>query len=251
MAEVRADSAGVPWSGRQFEPNSLADDDGSADPRLLEALRRFRRGEASESEVVDALRAARLLIPLVAHLAEAGSSSTGLTLDKSAELAIVTVAAPDGRNVMPVFSSVEAMQQWNPLARPVPSDAVRVGLAAASEHTDLVVLDPTSATEFVLRRPAVWAIARQAAWTPSHFDGEVRDALRDGTCGEAAITAMTVTPGDPDARLTGPELVVTLRLEPGLDATELDGLLARVQERWSHSEVIAARVDSLAMKVVS
>jgi len=37
-----ADSAGVPWAGRSFEPNPHANDDGSADPALLLALTNFR-----------------------------------------------------------------------------------------------------------------------------------------------------------------------------------------------------------------
>ncbi len=69
-----SDSAGIPWEGRQFEPNPGSDDDGSADPRLIEAILRFRAGELGEAEVVDAVRTARLLVPLVA---EAGTGEVG------------------------------------------------------------------------------------------------------------------------------------------------------------------------------
>ena len=47
-----ADSAGVPWEGRRFESNANAADDGSAPPKLLEAIRRFRAGDVGEAEVV-------------------------------------------------------------------------------------------------------------------------------------------------------------------------------------------------------
>lgn len=57
------DSAGVPWEGRSFESNPHASDDGSADPALLAALLRFRAGEGSQVDVVDAFRTARVLIP--------------------------------------------------------------------------------------------------------------------------------------------------------------------------------------------
>src|SRR5690554_6725434 len=170
MHDPLTDSAGQPWAGRSFGETAFADDDGSAPQQLVAALQRFRDGLADEAAVVDALRTVRLLIPLVAKLGESGVNDHGLTVDKSAELSIVTVAGPDGRNVLPVFSSVDAMSRWNAQARPVPADGVRVALAAADEGTDLVVLDPTSETEFVIRRPAVWAVAQSLPWAPSHSD---------------------------------------------------------------------------------
>jgi hypothetical protein len=246
-----ADSAGVPWEGRSFEHNSHTDDDGSAPERLIEALRRFRSRELGESEVVDALRESRLLIPLVAHLGESGHNEHGQLVDKSQELSIVTVAGPDGRTVLPVFTSVAAMSAWNPRARPVPADAVRVALAAASEHTDLVVLDPTSITEFVLRRPALWAIAQSKGWIPSYLDEDVLSEFLAAAEPETAVVAVQLAPGDPDARLAGAELLVHLSLVDGLDREALDGLLARLQQRWSASEIIAVRVDSLRVQLAA
>jgi hypothetical protein len=244
-----ADSAGVPWEGRSFEHNSHTDDDGSAPERLIEALRRFRSRELGESDVVDALRESRLLIPLVAHLGEAGHNEHGQLVDKSQELSIVTVAGPDGRTVLPVFTSVAAMSAWNPRARPVPADAVRVALAAASEQTDLVVLDPTSVTEFVLRRPALWAIAQSQRWIPSYLDEAVLSEFIAAAEPETAVVAVQLAPGDPDARLAGAELLVHLSLVDGLDRDALDALLARLQHRWSASEIIATRVDSLRVQL--
>ncbi len=136
-------------------------------------IRAFRAGIVGESAVVDALRDSRLLIPLVAVAGELGTNEHGHAIDKSQELSIVTVMGPDGRSVLPAFSSVSAMSLWNPAARPVPATAARVALAAASENTDLVVLDPTSETEFALRRPALWALAQSQSWTPSYLDEEV------------------------------------------------------------------------------
>lgn len=245
-----ADSAGVPWAGRSFEHNASADDDGSAPERLIEALRRFRSNELGESEVVEALRESRLLIPLVAVLGEAGHNEHGALVDKSQELSIVTVAGPDGRTVMPVFTSVQAMAAWNPTARPVPANAVRVALAAASESTDIVVLDPTSATEFVLRRPALWAIAQGMTWRPSYLDTEILDAFIASAEPETAVVAVQLSPGDPHARLRGPELLVHLSLVNGLDRTTLDSLLARLQQRWGASAIIAERVDSMRVQLV-
>ncbi|MET4782011.1 SseB family protein [Glaciihabitans sp. UYNi722] len=245
------DSAGTPWEGRHFDHNSFSGDDGSAPERLIESIRRFRSREVGEVEVVDAFRDSRLLIPLVARLGETDIGEHGHTLDKSAELSIVTVAGPDGRNVMPVFSSVEAMQHWNAKARPVPADAVRVALAAASEDTELVVLDATSATEFVIRRPALWAIAQSQGWMPSYLDDGVLREFMVAARPEPAVAGVVLDAGDPDARLAGPELVVRLALVPGLAKGDLDALLARLQERWATSALIATRVDSMRVQLTA
>jgi SseB protein N-terminal domain len=246
---AQTDSAGVPWQGRHFEHNTSSDDDGSAPDGLMDAIRRFRAREIGEVGVIDALRDARLLIPLVAELGAEGLSAEGH--DKSQELSIVTVLGPDGRTVLPAFTSVVAMAAWNPAARPVPVAAPRVALAAANENTDLIVLDPTSMSEFSIRRPAVWALAQAEPWVPCYLDTEVLEAFMDAAASEPSVLEVLLGPGDPDARLAGPELVVRLRLTTGLDRAALDELLARLQGRWAQSELIAARVDSLIVKLSS
>jgi hypothetical protein len=246
-----ADSAGQPWAGREFQANASAADDGSAPPELLEAIRRFRAREVGEESVVDAIRSARLLIPLVAELGESGTTAGGLTIDKSQELSIITVAGPDGRNVLPVFTSTAAMAAWNPMARPVPADAIRVALAAAQENTDLVVLDPTAATEYVVRRPALWAIAQSQPWTPSYASRQVADAFAHSIATELSVLSVALGAGDPGARLDDPELVVRLELVDGLTQAELDATLARLAARWAADDVIATGVDSLRVQLAA
>lgn len=243
------DSAGVPWEGRSFDHGAPSDDDGSAPEKLIEALRRFRAHELGEADVVDVVRVSRLLIPLVAVLGEAGENAHGQLVDKSQELSIVTVEGPDGRNVLPAFTSVAAMSHWNPLARPVPADGIRVALAAADEGTDLVVLDPTSPTEFAIRRPALWAMAQGEPWLPSYLDERVLEEFMAAADGEEPVVAVQLAPGDPDARLADAELIVQLSLIEGLNQDELADLLVRLQERWSRSELIARSVDSLAVRL--
>lgn len=243
------DSAGVPWEGRSFQSNPHASDDGSADPALLAALTRFRAGEGSQAEVVDAFRSARVLVPLIAEKGEEGVAPSGLTVDKTQELSIVTVAAPDGRSVQPVFTSVETMKQWDATARPIPVEAVRVALAASSEQTDLIVLDPAAETEFVIRRPAVWAIAQAQTWEPSFLSPEVFTALQQSIAHELAVIDVRVSPGDPAARMRGPELIVTLELADGLERETLDAVLARLAQRWAADDRVAVLVDSLTVKL--
>jgi hypothetical protein len=243
------DSAGRPWAGRSFAPVAGSTDDGAAPPALLAALDRFRAGEATHGEVVDALRGCRLFVPLVAKLAEE-SVTDGVRSDKRAELSIVTVAGPDGRNVLPAFSSVDTLQHWNPRARPVAQQAELVALAAASDGTDLVVLDATSATEHVLRRPALWAIAQSRPWVPCFADPEVLGEFVASVESEQAVVAVQLAEGDPQARLAGPELIVVLTLRSGLLQTELDALVARLQRRWAASAIVAARVDSMDVRLL-
>lgn len=247
------DSAGQPWAGRTFASHdtAYAGDDGSGDPRLLQALEDFRRQEVGEAAVVDALREARLLIPLMAHAGDEGVNEHGVTVDKTQELAIVTVAGPDGRTVLPAFTSVAALGIWDSSARPVPAAARRVAIAAASEQTPLLVLDPGSATEFGVRRPALWALAQDLPWTPSYADDDVAAAFQAATEGEPFVASVRIEAGSTTARLEGTEVVVSLGLRPGLERADLHSLIERVQAAWAASEIIATRVDSLSVRVLA
>jgi hypothetical protein len=246
------DSAGQPFAGRTFEHHdtAYAGDDGSADPRLLEALVRFGAGEASEPEVVDALRPARLLIPLVAVAGEEGLDDHGRRVDKTQELSIVTVAGPDGRAVLPAFTSVETLRAWDAKARPVPVESRRVALAAVAESTDHLVLDPGSATEFGVRRPALWAVAQDAPWVPAHADEAVLQAFLAASTNEEALVGLAIAPGYRGARLGSPEIVVRLAVRAGLDQDELGALLRRLQAAWQADALIVDQVDSMSVSVV-
>lgn len=245
-----ADSAGVPWEGRSFQANPHSGDDGSADPALLAALTAFHAGEGAATAVVDAYRTARLLIPLIAEKGDEGVGPTGLTVDKTQELSIVTVAAPDGRRVLPVFTSVQAMSRWDAAARPVPAEGIRTALSAAADDTDLIVIDPGSDTEFVIRRPAVWAIGQAQPWEPPHTSPEVFAGLQESIGTELGVLDLSVATGDPHSRLRGPELMVSLHLVDGLDQAALDAILQRLATRWAADDRIAVLVDSLTVKLV-
>lgn len=248
---VHADSAGIPFEGRAFHANPAADDDGLADERLVEAVRRFRTGELGMPEVLAALGTARLLVPLVTDRGDEGVGAHGQLVDKTQELALVTVAGPDGRTVLPVFSSVDTMRTWNPAARPIPVLAPQAALAAAADELGAIVLDPASPTEFAVRRTAFEALATAAAFVPCFLDERVLDAFLGATAAEAVVRAVQLAPGDPDARLAGPELLVHLTLDSGLGRAELDALLARLGDAWAASPVILDRVDSIAVRLES
>lgn len=244
-----ADSAGVPWEGRSFESNPFAEDDGSAPTHLLEALNSFRAGQVTAGEVVDAIRASRLLVPLLAQLGESEIGPNGQRVDKSADLSIVTVMAPDGANALVVFSSVEAMRLWNKSARPVPTDAVRVALAAASEGITRVVLDPGSETEFVLRRVAIAKVAQSKPWGEPHLAEEISNLVAESVRDLAEVKEFRLASGDPSCRLRGAELEVSLLLSAGLGVDEVRALVDRVTAHWAASEIFAELVDSATVKL--
>lgn len=242
------DSAGTPWEGREFSGNSWAQDDGSTPPALAAAIAATLES-GSLAPIVRALKTSRLLVPLIAQLGESAEGAQGLTSDKSAELSIVAVATPDGQSAIPAFSSVEEMQNWRADARPVPIEAARVAVAAVSEGHTRVVLNPASIA-FGLRTPALAAIAQRLDWLPPAENPEVHKLI--ATALEAAAGNLArdfeLANGDPTHTLQGPELLIKLTLEPGLDSEGLGKLLIEFAEQ-AQTERFNSLVDSLAIKV--
>ena len=100
------DTAGVPWSGRDYAPSPFPEDDGSTPPALAAALDAYRRGEdPHRRELVAALSASRVLVPIMAVATEKGTTAHGLTGDNGADMAMVSITAPDGTRVLPLFTS--------------------------------------------------------------------------------------------------------------------------------------------------
>lgn len=258
------DSAGFPWAGRTFDHHetAFADDDGETPESLAFAVRALRAAAAEyvsaadqgsiqvlaerRSALLQEFSRTRVLVPLLAEAGELGETPDGRIVEKSQELSIVTVAGPDGRRVMPVFSSVAAMRNWNPESRPVPVPAPQAAIAAAQEGTDLIIVDAGSPdVQFGIRRTELEAVALGEPRTPAWANSEVRDAFLSGAAGEAKLTALALLPGDPTGELIAPETEVHLLIEEGLDRDGLTALLTRLQERWSQNAVIAAEVDSM------
>lgn len=255
-----ADSAGQPFEGRSFEPNPFQGDTGEADPSLAAALESFhaaRSGSSPEDidgafdEVIRSLHSARLLVPLIAEAGDYGVTDEGQVVEKSQELSIVHVEGPDGRGVAPFFSSVQAMSVWNPTARPVPVEASRAALATASEGLALMVLDPGSDHSVVLRRSALQSLATGKPYVSPLRDEVVHEALQAGwEPHRDAVVSFTVHSGDMSCTLSGPEVVVSLALVPGLSADELTTMLGEISTSWSANTLLQARVDGLGIKVV-
>ncbi|MFP3463443.1 SseB family protein [Arthrobacter globiformis] len=259
------DSAGQPWAGRSLagedaKIHNFEDDDGTADAGYLTAVAALVAGDGDEAAVVASLATARVFVPVVAQLAEEAEGAHGVHADKQADMALVTLKAPDGRLAMPVFTSAAALAAWHPEARPVAVYAARAALSAVSEGAELLVVDPGSDVTFVVRRPGVWALAQQRQWVPAYQDSELAAVLRAGAEGEPAVRGLDVLPGGGVATATasgsrvegggaGPELRVVLYLEDGLDAAAVQNLVAGLQAEWSRNVLFGERVDSIEVKL--
>ena len=90
---------------------------------------------------VAALCVDRLLIPVVARTTRLGPTVDGLDSDKEAEMSVVTLQAQDGRRALLAFTGVDALQSWQPDARPVPVTVDVAAQAARSEDVSAVVID--------------------------------------------------------------------------------------------------------------
>lgn len=258
-----ADTAGQPWRGRDLghgHDHLFTGDDGGADDELTRALADRRAGTGDEARVISALAGSRVFVPVLAEVSHSTLTDDGLVADKEADMALVTLSSRGGRRTQPVFASDTAVTAWHPRARPVAADARRVALAAVKDGAELLVLDPGSEAPFVVRRPALWAIAQGRSWTPSYRDRRVARAVLDAALGLPGVAGASVRPGrgidtatDDGAAVPGggegPELTVVLQLLPGMDRAELGVVVEAFQEALASQPVIADEVDSLEISL--
>jgi SseB protein N-terminal domain len=90
---------------------------------------------------VAALCGERLLVPVVATAARLGKTVAGLTSDKEAEMSVVTLRVQDGRHALLAFTGLDALQEWQPDARPVPVTLDRAAHTARTEGLTAVLID--------------------------------------------------------------------------------------------------------------
>lgn len=240
------DSAGVPWEGREFSDNTFANDDGSTPPALAKVL---DPEVIDKAELFGVLGEVRLLVPLLASLGESEVGAFGKKIDKSAELSVVAVATPDNQSALPVFSSVQQMQLWNPLARPVPINGRRIALAAIGEGHNRVVLDPAGRS-IGLRRPFLAALAQNQSWITPHLNPLVMEVVNQACAQSSFVKEAKLFDGDPNSQLIRPELLIELSVEQGLSQESLDKVLAEFTLKIQNREFLE-KVDSISYRVIS
>ncbi len=268
-----SDSAGFPWAGRTFDHHdtAFADDDGRASEQVTALIRAVRdaadaartaasaaeywsavsRVAQAQSEAIAGFAAERFLVPMLAEAGELGRTPDGRAVEKSQELSIVSVAAPDGRRVLPVFTSVETLRRWNPEARPIPVPGSQAALAAAQDGTELIIIDPgTPEREFGVRRTALEALALGERVLPAWADAAVQEEFRELGAADPRIAALWIAPGELENRLLQPEVTVMLRMSESVGDAHREVLQA-LQTRIAASEIVARRVDSLTLRPVA
>ena len=256
-----ADSAGIPFEGREFHDHPFKDDDGSQPEQLgkaLDALRQALKGSGDDllagaaHRLVAALRSDRVLVPLVAEAGELGVTDNGRVVEKSQELSIVTVEGPTGQPTGLMFSSVDEMGKWNQEARPIPVEASRVAAWALTEKVPHVVLDPGSGEPVVCRRGMLWSLVGDEEYVAPWQSEAVVEALtvRQLWGSVPGLVQASVRSGWRLDHGVGPDVVVTLSLEPGLERSGIDKITQTVAAHWAGVTEALALVDGIRMELV-
>lgn len=194
-----------------------AGDTGAADPAVTAALAAYAACEAAEHAVLTVVAASRLLVPVVAVLAEANADGT----EKETDMALPTLIGADGRKAVIAFTGADTISRWRADARPVPVPARSLWSAVAAEQADAVVIDVAGPVPLVIEGARLRALADGALPPLPHEDPDIRAQV-------AAVTSdFTLGPGGEDADLT-----ITLKTTdpPGARATA-EAIAARLAPR--------------------
>ncbi|MFE3326378.1 SseB family protein [Streptomyces sp. NPDC059176] len=200
----------------------FSDDDGSADPALTAALAAWAEDRTREQPVLEALKDARLLVPVVAVLGEVEEDENGLRREKTSDMAVPTLTAGD-RRALPAFTSTAALALWDPQARPVAVPLHQALQAAAHEKADTLLLDLAGPVTYQLTGRALLALAEGRTSTDPLVDPAVTDAVRAAVAADAAVLRAHLGPGRADGTLA---LVLAPDVDPGEAAQRVASVLA-------------------------
>lgn len=186
-----------------------AGDTGGADPAVTAVLAAYAAGAAAEHAVLATVATSRLLVPVVAVLAEASDDGPvhpalasgrpapfGSRSEKETEMALPTLIGNDGRKAVIAFTGTDTVKRWRQDARPVPVPAAQLWPAVAAERADAVVIDVAGPVPLVIEGARLRALADGTPPPLPHEDPDIRAEIT------AVITDFTLEPGGPDADLT-------------------------------------------------
>lgn len=276
---VRAHSAWLAWLGGYGSAShtvgdvlgigggdpAFRDDDGSADPVVTSALAEFAGGQGSEHAALLALAASRLLVPVVAVLADdlSGSDDPSLVedpgdpgaiaevgdqaagdLDSAAlrragqgenatDMALPTLVGLDGRRAIPAFTSLESLTRWQADARPVPVTASAAWQTACAESA-AVVIDIAGPVPFAIEGSRLAALARGEEPPPAWADPDVRGIVAAALAPHLEVESFELEDGGDDhdlaivLALAGPAMAAS----SAADLAEVGGaVVAEVMSR--------------------
>ncbi|RFU37857.1 SseB family protein [Actinomadura logoneensis] len=188
------------------------DDDGSADPRLRDALAAYAAGRAGGHAVVAELLGKRVLVPVVAVLTEEEDVAPGeLRREKNSEMALPTLMGEDGRRGVLGFTATETMAAWRPDARPVAVSAQQAAAAALDEGAHALVLDVAGPVPFAVEGLHLHLLAEGRPVPPPHEDREILAAIDAAFGAEPGVQGVRVGKGEHT------ELAVRFAVAPGHD----------------------------------
>jgi hypothetical protein len=242
--DVPADTLGQPWGGRNLPVQPFAGDPGLADPALVAALAAAAEGTGGVRDVIHALAAARVMIALAAAVGEGHPIADHVRGDLGAEAVLVSIIGPDGRRALPIFSSVETTNLWDPKARQVPVESARAALSAVAEGCDLMVLDPSGPVRFDVPRAAMWALAQGREWTPPAEDAELASALQAAVHPLPDVLGLRLEP------LADTGVRIVLGVRSGLDRPALESVVHAARALIAEVELLTDRADAVELKVL-
>ncbi|MFT4186553.1 MAG: SseB family protein [Micrococcaceae bacterium] len=207
----------------------------------LGARTQFRAGAIAEVELYKALSKSDFLIAVK---------------DKATSSQVVLVKAPDGRKTLPIFTSRSTFEKWNPNNKAISLRAKNIARLAVIEGVEILVVDPGQHEMQLVRRPAIWSLARQVKWQPAYDNPEVAELFANSVSGITTIRKVELAPAATVADLRAGkvgvvELRVTLAIRPGLGQEEIQSIVNYVQQVWATDKRLIQLVDSLELKVIS
>jgi hypothetical protein len=263
-----------PVSGRNIPDPGFAADDGTAEPRLAAALAAYADdpgADGAQAGVLAALPGARLLVPVVAVPGETetgldspaarsasveggggrradgtaarsasvegggGRRAGGLRSEKTSEMAVPTIQAPDGRRALPAFTSVESLARWRADARPVAVPLHQALQAVAHEQADTLLIDMAGPVTYALAGPALHALASGRDRLDPLTDPAVAEAVRNVVAAEPRVLRAHLVPSQ-GKKTDGMVGIV-------VDSTEELGAVARrVATALAADEALRARL---------
>ena len=155
--------------GRTIPDPGFAGDHGEPGAALAAALAAYVAGSGSHVDALAAVRASRLLVPVVAVLGEVEVDERGLAHDKTSDMATVLLQGADGRMALLAFSGMPALQAWDPEARPVPVTARTAAQAALQDGAAAIVVDVAGPATFVVEGQDLEGLAQ--GWTLARVGG--------------------------------------------------------------------------------
>ncbi|MFJ8635448.1 SseB family protein [Streptomyces sp. NPDC093568] len=218
-------------ANKNIPDSPFSDDDGTADPRLSAALAAWAEDRTAEGPVLEALKDARLLVPVVAVLGEVEEDENGLRREKTSDMAVPTLKAGD-RTALPAFTSTESLARWDPAARPVAVPLHQALQAAAHEKADTIVLDMAGPVPYELTGRALLALAEGRTSSDPLADPAVVAAVRGAVADVGAVRRAYLGPGRADGTLA-------LVFEP---AVPRDAGVHAVARRLAADETLRARL---------